>query len=374
MLKAVLMAGVLAGALLAAHTAQAADGAPRPTTTYKAPRSADGHASIEGIWTNVSMTRLERNPRWGKDLILPEAKANEIEGKNQQVLKLAAKPTDPKATVLDLPADCSGGRGTGCNYNAGWTDPGDTVMRVAGKPRNGYITTTPDGRIPMKASDTSADPRRRAFGAGPAVLALKPGMTQNDNPETRALGERCLLSFGNSSGPVMTPGLYNNTYQITQTRDAVVIEVEMVHDARIVRIGGQHVPASVRPWMGDSIGWWDGDTLVIETTNYNPEQSFRGASEHLKVTERLTPVGPDRMHYAFWVEDPTVFAQPWGGEYEFSRTKGPVYEYACHEGNYGLTGILQGARQEERTGVKTAPTNVDQRAGRQEGGEGEEGN
>jgi hypothetical protein len=168
------------------------------------------------------------------------------------------------------------------------------------------------------------------------------------------------------------PVLYNNTYQIVQTKDQVSILVEMDHDVRIVRMDArQHLPANMRPWMGDSIGHWDGDTLVIETTNFHPEQVFRGSSEHLKVTERLTPVGKDRLHYAFWVEDPTVFAEPWGGEYEFSRTKGPVYEYACHEGNYGLVGILQGAREEDRTGHKTAPTNIDQKAREVVGEDGE---
>jgi hypothetical protein len=203
-------------------------------------------------------------------------------------------------------------------------------------------------------------------------MTLPKGMSPSDNPESRALGERCLLSFGNSSGPVMTPGLYNNMYQIVQTRDAVVINVEMVHDNRIVRLNTkQHLPASVRPWMGDSIGWWEGETLVVETTNYHPEQSFRGSTEHLNVTERNNPVGHGRMHYAFSVEDPTVFAQPWGGEYEFSRIKGQVYEYACHEGNYGRVGILEGARAEDRSGVKTAPTNIDQKAAQQGEDDGE---
>jgi len=361
-----MLKGLLIAAAIAAlgAPALAAEQAPRPVTTYKAPRLADGHPSLEGVWTNTSMTRLERNPRWGDSLMLSEEKAGEIEGKNQAILRLAAKPTDPNLKVTDLPADCSGGRGTNCNYNAGWTDPGDTVMRVAGKPRNGYITSTADGRVPMR-KDIKASP----FGG----RGLPKGMSPSDNPESRALGERCLLSFGNSSGPVMLPGLYNNTYQFVQTKDAVLIDVEMVHDARIVRLNTrQHLPASVRPWMGDSIGWWEGDTLVVETTNYHPEQSFRGSSEHLKVTERFTPVGPGRMHYAFWVEDPTVFAQPWGGEYEFSRIKGQVYEYACHEGNYGLVGILEGARAEDRTGVKTAPTNIDQKAAQgEDGGEGD---
>ncbi len=360
MLKGLLIAAVVAAF---AMPVLAADQAPRPVTTYKAPRSGDGHASLEGVWTNVSMTRLERNPRWGKDLILPQSKVDEIEGRNQQVLRLAAKATDPNATVLDLPADCSGGRVTDCNYNAGWTDPGDTVMRVAGKPRNGFITSTPDGRVPMRA-----DVKGSAFDA----RALPKGMSASDNPESRALGERCLLSFGNSSGPVMTPGLYNNTYQFVQTKDAVVIHVEMVHDARIVRLNAKHRADGVRPWMGDSVGWWEGETLVVETTNFHPSQVFRGSSANLKVTERFTRVATDRLHYGFWVEDPTVFAQPWGGEFEFSQSKGQLYEYACHEGNYGLANILSGARAEDRTGVKTAPTNVDQRAATQ-GEDDEEG-
>ena len=358
MLKAVLMAGALA--LAAAGAAMAQDHAPRPPATgYKAPRSADGHASLEGVWTNASLTRLERNPRYGKSLAMTEEEVKKAEGANAKVLAVAAKPTDPNATVIDLPADCSGGRGTNCNYNAQWTDPGDTIMRVNGQPRSGFITSTPDGRVPMKSGSPPGFGRRLPAGVG-----------QNDNPESRALGERCLLSFGNSSGPVMMPGLYNNTYQFVQTKDQVAIVVEMVHDARIVRLNTKE-HGSLRKWMGDSIGWWDGDTLVVETVNYHPEQVFRGSSANLKVTERFTRVGPDRMHYAFWVEDPTVFAQPWGGEYEFSRITGQVYEYACHEGNYGLANILSGARMEEKTGVKTAPTNVDQRAAR--GEEGEEG-
>jgi hypothetical protein len=350
-LKALAFSATL-GMLLPPSLACAQPPAP-PKTGYKAPRDAYGHPDLQGVWTNASITRLERNPRYGKDLALTEDQARRIEHHNDELIALGSKPTDPNAKVTDLPADCSDGRGTNCNYNAAWTDPGSTVMRVNGQPRNGFITTTPDGRVPMRK-----DLNLGRFGQQP----LPKGMSPSDNPETRALGERCLLSFGNSSGPVMMPVLYNNTYQIVQTGDQVSIVVEMVHDARVVHIGARHLPAAIRPWMGDSVGRWDGDTLLIETTNFHPEQVFRGASEHLKVTERLTPIGPNRLHYAFWVEDPTVFSQPWGGEYEFTRSKGPVYEYACHEGNYGLVGILQGARREEATGVKTAPTNVDQKA------------
>jgi hypothetical protein len=349
-MKIIALAAAAAFVLVAPAFAQPP---PNPVTTYRAPRTADGHPELEGVWTNASLTRLERNRKFDH-LALTEAEAAQVEGRNKALIALGARPTDPNAKVTDLPADCSDGRGTDCNYNAAWTDPGSVVMRVNGQPRNGFITSTADGRVPMRK-----DVRVNAFGG----RSLKPGESPSDNPEGRALGERCLLSFGNSSGPVMLPGLYNNTYQFVQTKGQIVIDVEMVHDARIVRMNATgHIPASVRPWMGDSIGHWEGDSLVVETTNFHPEQVFRGASAHLKVTERFTRTGKDRLHYAFWVEDPTVFAQPWGGEYEFSRITGQVYEYACHEGNYGLVGILQGAREEDRTGHKTAPTNIDQKA------------
>ena len=342
---------VVAGAMLV-FSAPALAQAPRPpATVYKAPRAADGHPDLQGFWTNASLTRLERSPRYGDHVILTEAEAAELEHKNDALIALGNKATDPNATVKDLPADCSDNRGTNCNYNAGWTDPGSTVMRVAGQPRSAFITSTPNGRVPMKPA-LKVD----QFGRRP----LPPGIAINDNPESRSLGERCLLSFGASSGPVMQPVLYNHLYQFVQTKDDVAIVVEMVHDTRIIRMGGKHRTDGVRPWMGDSIGWWDGDTLVVETTNFHPQQVFRGSSENLKVTEHFTRTAVNRMHYAFWVEDPSVFSQPWGGEYEFARSKEPLYEYACHEGNYGLQGILQGAREEERSGKKaSAPAQGD---------------
>ena len=155
------------------------------------------------------------------------------------------------------------------------------------------------------------------------------------------------MSFGSSSGPIMQPQLYNNTYQFVQSKDHVAIWVEMVHDVRIVRLNSKHRTDGVRPWMGDSIGWYDGDTLVVETVGFHPFQNLRGSSANLKMTERFTRVGPNRLLYQFKAEDPTVFAEPWGGEYEFNKATGSVYEYACHEGNYGLENILAGARAEE---------------------------
>jgi hypothetical protein len=152
-------------------------------------------------------------------------------------------------------------------------------------------------------------------------------------------------------------GFYNNNYQFIQTADAVAIDVELIHDVRVIRLKGGHRTDGVRPWMGDSIGRWDGDTLVVETTNIPKAQAFMGAWQNLKVTERFTRVSPTRINYQFQVEDPDVWDAPWGGEYDFSPLKGIVYEYACHEGNYALPGILAGARQKEReqAAAKAAP-------------------
>ena len=310
---------------------------------YTAPRTSLGQPSLEGVWTNASLTRLERDPKFGKGLVMSPAQATALEGETNDYVVANAKPTDPKVGVEFLDTACRAGqKGPACGYNAGWIDPGTTVMRVNGERRSSFITSEPDGRVPPLT------PQGRANIA--KLMASFRGAAAYDGPETRPMGERCIVSFGNSAGPVMLPLLYNNNYQIVQTRDEVTILVEMVHDVRHVRMNSKHVPPHVRPWLGDSIGWWDGPSLVIETTNYHPQQSFRGSDENLKVTERLTRVGADRLHYAFRVEDPTVFSRPWGGEYEFSAGKGPIYEYACHEGNYALHGILAGARENERLG------------------------
>jgi hypothetical protein len=154
----------------------------------------------------------------------------------------------------------------------------------------------------------------------------------------------------------MLPLLYNNNYQIVQSKDTVTIVVEMVHDVRTIRLGGEHLPSSVRQWMGDSIGRWEGETLVVETTNFHPQQSYRGASENLKVVERFTRVAPNQVLYRFTIEDPTTFSQPWSAEVAMNATDQKIYEYACHEGNYALPGILAGAREAERVAAEAAAT------------------
>src|SRR5271170_8211243 len=261
--------------------------------TYVPPRSADGRPDLEGTWSNASLTRLERPAQYGDHLVMSREEVDAVEKKNSALVALGNKPTDPKATVKDLPADCSDGRGNNCNYNAAWTDPGDTVMRVRGEPRSSFITFPMNGRLPAFTPEAIAD-GSSAHRYGPP---LPPGLRMNDNPETRALGERCLTSFAYSAGPVMLPLLYNNVYKIVQGKDTVAIEVEMVHDVRIIRLNARHRSDGLRPWFGDSVGHYEGDTLVVETTNFPQQQPFMGSWKNLKVTERFSRTGADHILY-----------------------------------------------------------------------------
>ncbi|TNF87306.1 MAG: hypothetical protein EP301_07035 [Gammaproteobacteria bacterium] len=165
-----------------------------------------------------------------------------------------------------------------------------------------------------------------------------------DAPESRPLSDRCLLGFGSTGGPPMLPTLYNNHKRIVQTPDHVMILVEMVHDARIIRLNSEHAPADVRRWLGDSIGWWEGDTLVVDTTNFTDRPALSMATRDLHVVERFRRAEDGTLIYSFVVDDPNVWTEPWGGEYPWPATDDRVYEYACHEGNYAMAGILKGAR------------------------------
>jgi len=312
------------------------------TKTWKAPRTLDGQPDLQGTWTNATITPFERANQYGDRLAMTAEEAKALENTEADTNAKADAPTDPKLGIQDLPTDCGRGfTGVNCGYNSFWVDPGTKIMTINGEKRTS-IVTTPNGKVPpvLAAARDRATARRASRGGF------------NDGPESRALGERCILSFGSSAGPPMIPLLYNNNYQIVQSKDTAMILVEMVHDARVVRIGGQHKPASIRQWMGDSIGHWEGDTLVVETTNVRKEQGFRGASEDTKYVERFTRVAPNQILYQFTVEDPTVWEKPWGGEVAMNQSRDHLYEYACHEGNYALPGILAGAREEER--VKAA--------------------
>jgi len=178
-------------------------------------------------------------------------------------------------------------------------------------------------------------------------------LTARAERESRPLAERCLLGFLNTSGPPTLPNyFYNNMKQIVQTKDTVLILNEMVHDARIIRMNAQHLPSNIRRWMGDSVGKWEGDTLVVDTTNFTSKTQFRGSGENLHVVERFTRTGPKTILYRFTVDDPSTWERSWTGEYPWNATDENLYEYACHEGNYSLGGMLRGARQKEADDAK----------------------
>ncbi len=306
--------------------------------------SARPTPDLSGTWTNATITPLER-PQGVTDLVLSEAAAAQME---QAVIARRDKlnePSDP-----DRPAPPQGGDGsTGAagnvgGYNNFWLDPGDHVAVVDGQRRSSLIIDPPDGHVPA----LTAEARQRQQ----ARLKSLAGRGQYDHPEYRPLAERCLLSFGPTT-PLVPNYFYNNNLQIVQTPDHVMILMEMVHDARIVRIGGKHVSKNIRPWMGDSIGHWEGDTLIVDTTNFPPQQNFRGSSENLHVVERFRRADARTINYRFTVDDPTTFTAPFTGEIPFPATDELIYEYACHEGNYALSNILSGARNEEkRLGTK----------------------
>ncbi|MGH6966213.1 MAG: hypothetical protein ACREE0_17150 [Phenylobacterium sp.] len=333
----------LATAALAERPARTAGAA----AAYKTPRTALGQPDLQGIWTNATITPMERDAKFGDRLALTDAEVHQLESGNAALVAEGNKPTDPNAKVTDLPQNCGRGfTGVDCGYNSAWVDPGTKIIDLEGSKRSSIIVSPKNGRLPAMQPDAIKAMQAR-FGGARRGLNF-------DNPENRSLGERCILSFGSSAGPPMLPLLYNNTYEIVQTKDAVMIEVEMVHDTRIVRLTDKHLPPDVKLWMGDSIGHWEGDTLVVETTNMRPEQGFRGVSPELKITERFTRVGPGQIKYAFTVSDPKIYTAPYSGEVALNATKGPIYEYACHEGNYALPGILAGARLQEKEAAATA--------------------
>jgi hypothetical protein len=335
-----LMAGAVISAL--AVSAAPAGAASPPAGAYKAPLNAYGQPDLEGTWTNATLTVLERPKEYGDRKGMTDEEVKKVEGEDAKLVADGNAPTDPKVKTTDLPHDCGRGfSGAGCGYNSAWIDPGSTVMRVNGEPRSSFITDPADGRLPP-------------YKAGVTAPGMEQYAHRGENPENMTLAERCLTSFGYSAGPVMLPLLYNNNYEIAQSKDTVAIVVEMVHDVRMIHIGAKHRTDGERPWMGDSIGWYEGPTLVVETTNFPRATALRGAWKDLKVTERFTRVGAHRVLYQFKVEDPSTWDRPWSGEYEFTSSKGRIFEYACHEGNYALEGILSGARADEAAAAEKA--------------------
>ncbi len=326
---------------------------------FKAPRTAFGQPDIGGYWSNATLTPMQRDSKLGDRLVFTPAEVRALETDEAHQVAVGNKPTDPNAPVnapngLELKPSFLAAGGDVGGYNRGWLDPGSQVMRVGGEPRTSLITTR-NGHVPPRKT---AAANTTGYYSGGGEGSRDP-LGSYDNPENRPLSERCIMFGGNVGPPMLPNGFYNNDYNIVQTPDAVAIQVEMVHDTRVVRLHSQHRTDDVRPWFGDSIGWWDGDTLVVETNHIPQKQAFQGAWKDLTITERFTRTAKDRLRYAFTVSAPTSWDQPWGGEYEFAPLHGIVYEYACNEGNYALPGILAGARAAEReraqgTAAKTA--------------------
>lgn len=314
----------LAALLLLLPLAAAAEDAPLP-------RMAWGDPDIQGTWTNATVTGLERSDEIDK-LVLTPAEARDFE--NAVAGMYASVDAVPEGE-LEAGQDVGG-------YNTFWMDPGQRLAVVRGEIRSSLITDPADGQLPYSMR-----------GRG-KLLRRFWQLRKADDPEMRLLGERCLVGFGSTGGPPMLPVLYNNHYQIVQAPGFVMILVEMNHDARIIRLGAQHEDGPIRRWLGDSIGRFEGDTLVVETTNFHPAQSFRASLRHrvyispdATVTERFTRVGEKEILYAFSVDDPNTYTQVWKGEIPLLAATGQIYEYACHEGNYSLTNILAGERAKD---------------------------
>ncbi len=304
---------------------------------WEVPLTASGVPDLQGVWTSAAITTLERDSALGEKLVVSIEEARRLEQTAPLNLLTIADntPSDPNRSA---PTDGNADAG----YNAFWIDPGSRVAQVNGEYRTSFIVQPSSGQIPYTA----------AAGQAFAAYGRNSGY---DGPEQRPLGERCLVGFGSSGGPPMLPVLYNNHYQIVQNEDYVMILVEMNHDVRIIRLNSEHNNAVFKPWLGDSIGRWEGDTLIVETIKFHPQQSFRFAIKHRLympptaiVTERFSRTGENEMLYEFTVEDDEAYTQAWTAQIPMRTAEGALYEYACHEGNYALPGILAGARRVER--------------------------
>jgi len=313
-----------ASLLVIALLLQASIAAQAPTRAAKSwapPRTADGAPDLQGVWNTSTLTPLERPAEFAGKPFLTEAEVAAYEQRMAVQNNRDRRDSSPQADV-------------GGAYNDFWFERGS---RVVPSRRTSLITDPADGRIPPLTPEAQKKAAERAEYRR---------LHTADGPEDLGLPVRCLL--WPTAGPPMLPGGYNNNYQIVQGPGYVMIIVEMIHDARIIPTDGRpHLPKHVRQWMGDSRGRWEGTTLVVETTNFTDRTAFRGSGENLRLVERFTRTGPDEILYQFTVEDPASFTRPWSAELPMRRMDEQLYEYACHEGNYGMEGILSGARTDE---------------------------
>jgi hypothetical protein len=305
---------------------------------YKTPRTADGKPDLHGFWTNATVSRMDR-PN-GYPLILTDEQAAQLEGRALFNVRLKTERSyvDPKQGA---PEKGKALPGVG-NYDVAWTDPGNAVINIKGELRSAYITFPEDGRTPGMTEEG----RKLRASAG-----LGRRGTGFDNPEERGMSERCIVIGTN--GPPFGNYLYNNNFQIMHTPDAFVVMSEMIHDVRVAPIGGKPDDRHVEQYMGRSTAHWDGDTMVVETRGGSMRPgSGAFVSDKGKVIERFTRIADDEILYEFEVNDPTVYTSVYKGQTSLHRLKDRLYEYACHEGNYGLLNILEGGRNNDRKGIE----------------------
>lgn len=310
------------------ETDKAAINAPNVEPGYVVPRLKIGQPDLTGVWSNASNTTLRRPPNM-KNLVMSDAENDHARETNPQNIRQRTDDNQSGEKLLDG-KDLQAGRG----YNAFWIDPGTSYANVKGTWRTSWIVDPPNGQVPTK-------PGKQVNPYGPRLG------TGYDNPEERNLNERCIIL--GTSGPPIGNYLYNNNLRIVQSPDHVVIESEMIHDARIVPLNAKHRPKELAPWMGDSIGWWEGDTLVVETINMTRGGSTVGITPSGKIIERFTRYNDKQIFYEFEVHDPELYTQAWKGQMALNHQPS-MYEYACHEGNHGMIGILEGGRLADRQG------------------------
>ncbi len=325
-----------------------------PIVAVEIPRTATGKPDFSGTYDIKTITPLERRPQSGNETVIS---AEAAEGWSNAV-KEGNRAEDNRVRDPDRTAPPKGGDGSGGpagnvgGYNRFWIDNGEEFTKVDGEYRNSIVYYPENGRRPGWTDEAIARfTSMRAHwrqNTGRAYWLDEDIAGPSDHPEFLTLSDRCLLGFGSTGGPPMLPVLYNNVKRVVQSEDTLMILVEMVHDARIIRIGGEHLPDDVRKWLGDSIGWWEDDTLVVDTTNFNDTPALGGATRELHVVERFSMVDEDTMLYDFTVEDPMAWKDKWSGKYTWPKTDASIYEYACHEGNYSIQGMLKGARQAEK--------------------------
>jgi hypothetical protein len=314
------------------------------------PRTSDGKPDLSGTYDVATITPLERPEELGTRLTLSRELAEQNEAGVAAFKAAGLQNSDPERDAPPAGGDGSGGpSGNVGGYNFFWIDAGDNAIKINGEYRTSIITDPPNGRYPqmtkaggMKLAKFFGDVLHENKGDAWWLNKIEAG--PYDDPERLTLSDRCLLGFGSTGGPPMLPTAYNNLKRIVQTPDHIVILIEMVHDVRIIRLNSEHQDSSVRRWLGDSIGWWEGDTLVVDTTNFRDQPSLYGASRDLHVVEKFQRTDEKTLLYSFTVEDPTSWSAPWSGEYPWPQSDTPAYEYACHEGNYAMEGILKGAR------------------------------